>query len=223
MSRLLTIFTLVIGFVAEAWADVPTPPPPPGQKYVAVDNQVRLGKEFDDYVFVVAHGRGPGAPQYQYNKITLSTKSSTPMPAGGRYQSIALLAVPKASADQVHSGGPRVASAPGVPAPIDIWKIDGLRSMGFADTAIVDIKHPGNSVTRTHTITGFDKDGRIQTTVEREPADVEGEKKSRSRAEVRPGGTSTAVAGIALALSFAFGGIWLLRNRRTQSSTAGLG
>ena len=220
MSRLLTIFTLVIGFVAEAWADIAPSPPPPGQKYVAVDNQVRLGKEFDDYVFVVAHGVGPGPPRYDYKKIALSTKSSTSMPAGGRYQYIALLAVPKASADQVHSGGPRVA---GAPAPIDISKIDGLRRMGFADTAIVDIKHPGNSVTRTHTITGFDKDGGIQTTVEREPADVEGEKKSRSRAEVRPGATSTAVAGIALALSFAFGGIWLVRYRRTNSSNAGLG
>lgn len=222
MFRLLTIFTLVIGFVAEARADIPTPPPPPGLKYVAVDNQVRLGKEVDDYVFFIAHGVGPGAPQYSFKKITLSTKSSTPMPGGGRYQSIQLLAVPKASADQVHSGGPRVAAAPGAPPPIEIWKIDGLRSMGFANTAIVDIKHPGNSVTRTHTITGFDKDGRIQTSVEREPADVEGEKKSRTRAEVGPGGASTAIAGIALALSFAFGGIWLVRNRRTKSSNADL-
>ena len=49
MFRLLTIFALVIGFVAEAWADLPPPPPPPGQKYVQVVNQVRLGKEFDDW------------------------------------------------------------------------------------------------------------------------------------------------------------------------------
>jgi hypothetical protein len=43
MFRLLTIFTLMIGFVAEAWADIPPAPPPTGQKYVRIVNQVRLG------------------------------------------------------------------------------------------------------------------------------------------------------------------------------------
>src|SRR5947207_2712993 len=96
MFRLLTIFTLVIGFVAEAWGDLAPSPLLPGKKYVEVVNPVRLGKEFDDYVFFIAHGRGPGAPRYDYKQITLSTKSSTRMPLGGRYQNIELLAVPKA-------------------------------------------------------------------------------------------------------------------------------
>jgi hypothetical protein len=207
MFRLLAIFTLVIGCVAEAWADIPSPPPPAGQKYVDVVNQVRLGKELDDYVFFIAHGRGPGAPRYEYTKITLSTKSSTSMPRGGRYQYVALLAVPKASADQVQSDDPG-AFVPGR------LMIAGLQRIGFADTATVDAKHPGGSVTRTYTITGFDQDGVIQTTVEREPADVERETKSKSRAEVGPGKTSSAVAAIALALSFAVGGIQLVRKRR---------
>jgi hypothetical protein len=158
-------------------------------------------------VFFIAHGQGPGAPRYNYTKITLSTKSSTSMPPGGRYQYIELLAVPKASADQVQSVDPG-AFAPGRS------KIAGLQRIGFADTATVDSKHPGGSVTRTYTITGFDQDGRIQTTVEREPADAEGEKKSKSRAEVGPGKTSSAVAAIAVALSFALGGFLLVRKRR---------
>jgi hypothetical protein len=207
----------MIGFVAEAWADIAPSPAPTGRKYIGVYNEVRLGKNLDDYVFFIAHGRGPGPPRYEYTQVTLSTKISTSMPVGGRYQYISLLAVPKASADQIRTDGP------GGEWPND-FKIAGLQRIGFGDTATVDNKYPGGSLTRTYTITGFDKDGKIQTTVERDPADPDGEKqsapeeenKSSSRTETGPGKTRSVVAGIALALSLAVGGFLLVRNRRAR-------
>lgn len=216
MVRYVAILALALGIAAEAWADIPPPPPPAGQKYVSVVNEVRLGKEFPDYVFVVAEGMGPGPPRYVYKKIELGTKSAQTLPAGGRYRYIELLAVPHAAAGEV------LADRPGFAAP-GFLKIAGLHRLGFGDTQVVDQKHPGNSVTRKHTITELDPNGGIKTTVEREPADAEAERKTNQRSEAGPGGTSTAVAGIALALSFAVGGIWLARNRRAKTSNAGPG
>jgi hypothetical protein len=228
MLRFLTIFTLTIGFVAEAWADIPTPPPPPGRKYVTVYNKVRLGKVLDDHVFFIAEGQGPGPPRYDYWKIALSTESSASIPVAGRHQHVWLLAMPKGSADRI-----RTAGSDGIPTEASRWsevtKIAGLQLMGFDDTATIDANHPRGSLTRTYTITGFDQDGKIQTTVERDPADPEGkkepapaeEKKPTSRAEVGPGApgpgkTRSVVAGIALAFSLAVGGFLLVRNRRAR-------
>lgn len=237
MFRLLTMFTLVIGFVAAARADLPVPPPPPEKKYVEVHNQVRLGKEFDDYVFFIAHGQGPGPPRYEYTRTTLSTKSTTSMPSGGRYQYNWLLAVPKASADRVPSArltDPPVPVQYAEPRPMgvevsatDVWELPGLKRLSFGDTATVDIKHRVGSITRTYTITGFDKGGVMETTVERDPPDPEAVKKPKSPAEAEPDETRTEaepepsharsiVAGVALALSFAAGGFLLVRKQRAR-------
>lgn len=218
MFRLLTIFMLVIGFVAAAWANVPTPPPPPEKKYVDVRNQVRLGKEFDDYVFFIERSHHLAIEQQAYSKIALSTKDPTSMPAASRYEDISLLAIPKASADQVRSFEPGVRRT-------DFSKIPGLRRLGFDYKATVDINHPVGSVTRTYTITGFGKKGGMETTVEREPADDEGvgtnKLKSPAKAEqdktgteAEPSKTRSIVAGVALALSFAASGLLLVRRRR---------
>jgi hypothetical protein len=229
MFRLLTIFTLALGFVAEAWADVPPPPPPPGRKYVTVYNKVRLGKLFDDYVFFIAHGQGPGPPRYDYWRIALSTESSASIPVGGRHQYVWLLAVPKASADQIRTDPFDSNGRPEFSRWSDVFEIAGLQLMSFDDTATIAGDHPRGSLTRTYTITGFGQDRSIETTVEREPADPEGKIKSApeaeqrptSRADVAPGetgpdGTRSVVAGIAVALSCAVGGFLLVRRQRTR-------
>lgn len=233
MFRAFVIFTLLFGFAAEAWADIPIPPAPPGRKYVAVYNKVRLGKVFDDYVFFIAHGQGPGPPRYEYTKVELSTTNSMSMPVGGRYQYISLLAVPKGSADKVPTGGPL---GLGAEWPEKL-QIVGLHQIGFGDTETIDSKHAAGSLTRTYTITGFGKDRTIETTVERDPADPEGKKDSASEAEPKPSSrtdaepgeaqpgetgpdnTRSIVAGIALALSLAVGGFLLVRKQRARVAT----
>lgn len=229
MLRFLTIFAVLIGFAAEAWADIPTPPPPPGRKYVTVYNKVRLAKEFDDYVFFIAEGQGPGPPRYHYWKIALSTESAASIPVAGRHQYVWLLAVPKDSADRIRTdafvgNGPReLLSWP------EVLKIAGLHLMGFDHTATIAGDHPRGSLNRTYTITGFGKDRGIETTVERESGDPEGEKKSAPEAKNKsslrtdvepgapsPGRTRPVVAGIALAFSLAVGGFLLVRNRRAS-------
>jgi len=158
-----------------------------------------------DYVFVLAHGVGPGPPRYTYQKMNLAVKKPVGIPQGGRYQYINVIAIPVAEAEQFKDDKELFAAIAG-------QKIKGVHQMGFGDQATVDKSFRGESVSRSYTITEIDPKTGIKTTVAGEENEPKTKAVPKSQEQSSLGGMRTILAGFALS-GAAVSAIWVIRKR----------
>ena len=201
----LLVVSLIVMLTRQEWADLPPSPPPSGKKYVSVSNSVQLAVEMKDYVFVLAHGVGPGPPRYTYQKMNLAVKKPVGIPQGGRYQYINVIAIPVAEAEQFKDDKELFAAIAG-------QKIKGVHQMGFGDQATVDKSFRGESVSRSYTITEIDPKTGIKTTVAGEENEPKTKAVPKSQEQSSLGGMRTILAGFALS-GAAVSAIWVIRKR----------
>lgn len=204
LPRLIVVSLCAI-ITRQALADLPPSPPPSGKKYVSVSNTVQLAAEMKDYVFVLAHGVGPGPPRYTYQKMNLAVKKPASIPQGGKYHYINMLAVPVAEAEQFKDDKELFAAIAG-------QKIKGLHQIGFGDQATVDKSFRGESVSRSYTITEIDSKTGIKTTVAGEENEPKTKAVPKSQEQSSLGGIRTILAGCALS-GAAVSAIWIIRKR----------
>lgn len=218
MRKILAL--LMLGaFAAVAVADIPPPPPPKGKKYIAVSNEVVLGKDVSGYVFVQQVGMGFGDTRFSYEKLELTAAKAKAMAAGGRRTFVNLYAVPQDTAKEFATDAELFDA-------IGKNKAKGAHRLDFQSTATVSDTIKGESVKWTYTITGIDAKTGIKTNVEGEGYEEpkknkkggkdspEDEDDSDAPAAAAPRG-GMWIAGLAAFGALMLGGFWVAgRGRR---------
>jgi hypothetical protein len=204
MNKFLAAAVVVLLVANAALADGLPPPPPKGKKYVSVTNEVVLDKDVSGYVFVRQVVTGFGAPSYTHTKVELTPGKAAAVADGGRRASVSLLAVPQDAAKEFKTDAELFDA-------LKANKVKGVHRIVIPGTATVSDTVKAASVKWTHTITAVDEKG-AKTKVEGEGYEPTGPK-TKDRPPLAQAGTM--VAGVALALALAFGGLWLTgRSRR---------
>jgi hypothetical protein len=209
MTRLLAAAVVAALVAPVALADIPPPPPPKGKRYINVTNQVFVAKDVTGFVFVeeVTEFR-PGPQPPTYKKLDLNAEKPVTPTAAARRISVALLAVPKAAADEFKSDKDLFEALKG-------QKVKGVARTHFTGTATVSDAIKGDTVKWTVTVTGVGAKG-ITTKTEGEGFEV---KKGVPDGE---DGTEEPVAaprnywiaGAGAALALMLGGLWLVGRAR---------
>lgn len=212
MTRLLAAAVVAALVAPVALADIPPPPPPKGKKYISVANQVLVAKDVTGFVFVeevTVFLPGPQPPTYKKLELT-ADKPVTPT-ASARRTSVALLAIPKAAADEFKSEKELFDA-------LKAKKVKDVARTYFTGTATVSDAIKGDTVKWTVTVTGVGPKG-ITTKTEGEGYE---EKKPKSGAPDGEDGAEEPVAaprnywiaGAGAALALMLGGLWLVGRAR---------
>ena len=207
MRLCLLCVVATIGCAGRAVADIAPPPPPKGEKYVAVTHEVLLGSDIKGFTFVESVSGFGGGAAIKYRKLELSTTKPVAITQPGRRVGVVLFAVAERDVKK-YKNDEALFKALGE------QKIDDVHAIGFDATTSIKTTDKRDSVKWTHTITSINgKNGMSTKTVgdgyrdRKFPTDGPGETPTASQSKFW-------IAGVAFALAIAGAGLWFARRSR---------
>lgn len=205
MKSFLLALAAALLIAGAATADIPPPAPPKGKRYIAVNNEVVLGKDVTGYVFVQQTVAGPGAPKFSFERLELTPEKAKALPPSGRRSYVTIVAVRQDAAKEYKTDDELFDA-------VKSNKVKGAHRIDFTSTATVSDRIKGDTVKWTTTITAIDPKTGIKTKVEGEGYEAP---KAPGAKEKPPVQASVFVAGGSAALAVLLGGLWLAgRGRR---------
>jgi hypothetical protein len=221
MTRAPALVVLLLLAAVAARADIPVPPPP-GKKFVGVENRVTTDKAYPDLEFYVLSGSGAPA------KVALAPDAPIKVPGDRRVipggQTI-LAAVPRGAAEKFPDGKAFAAAVRGGKVPGQ-----AVTKHVFSSQTTVATNDPRPVVVQTYAVVRIDAKGKGEIVLalekaagspppmapknapaEDEPIDFCGTPPP-GNADLPRGGA--VVAGLALAVAAASAGVWLRRRGR---------